>query len=186
MIHPHKDDCLIMVIDVQEKLCPTFEKKWLARMLDKIGLVALYARLEAIPVIVTEQYPQGLGNTVSAVSEYLDGMGAQKYSKTFFDCAADPRILKAVKDAGVREVVLVGMETHICVALTAIGLKREGFDVFVCRDAVIARTEEHHENGLELMRASGVVVTNAETCVFGMLHMSGGTTFKQILSLLKK
>jgi nicotinamidase-related amidase len=135
--------------------------------------------------LLTEQYPQGLGATHADVTKHLDGASPQHFVKTCFGCTDDSRILKAVQDSGMQQIILAGMETHICVTLTARGLHRAGFDVHVCRDAVLARTTEHHESGLQLMREAGAHITNSETAIFEMMHMSGGTTFKQISNYLK-
>jgi nicotinamidase-related amidase len=175
----------LMVVDVQEKLCPTMDPAWLRDVIAHIGLMTLFARLETLPIIMTEQYPQGLGTTHPNVLALLKGVQYAFHSKLSFGGAGDPAILKTLRATRRRTVILTGMETHICVYLTALGLLEHGYRVFVCHDAVITRTHTNHDNGLRLMERAGAVITNTESAVFQMMGVSGTTTFKAISSYIK-
>lgn len=159
---------------------------WLAATIRQIGLMALFARLENIPIILTEQYPKGLGPTHPGVLAHLQSAPYAYHSKLSFGCAGDAAILKTLKSTKRKSVILTGMETHICVYLTALGLLAHGYRAFTCHDAVIARARANHHNGLSLMEHSGAVITNTESAVFQMMGVSGGETFKVVSAYMKK
>lgn len=177
---------VLMIVDVQERLCPTMDPGWLKVTIRQIGLMALFARLENIPIILTEQYPKGLGPTHPEVLAHLQTVKVAYHSKLSFGCAGDAAIRKTLKATKRQTVILTGMETHICVTLTALGLLDHGYRVFVCHDAVIARALANHNNGLHLMERAGAVITNSESAVFQMMGVAGGETFKVVSAYMKK
>ncbi|MBF0106511.1 MAG: isochorismatase family protein [Deltaproteobacteria bacterium] len=180
-----KNNTLLLVVDIQERLCPTMDAGWLKSVIANLGLISLYAQLEGLPVILTEQYPQGLGPTHADVLKHLSAIKYQKYEKDAFSCAKDALILEALRKHQDKQIILTGMETHICIYLTALGLLEHGFNVMVPHDAVITRTKHNHKNGLHLMREAGAVVTNSETLIFQMMERSKGETFKSISRYIK-
>lgn len=180
-----KENSLLLVVDIQERLSPTMDAHWLNATISQLGLLALYARLEKLPVILTEQYPRGLGPTRKDVLALLENIPYTRCEKNYFSCADDPTILAHLKKYPDKKIILTGMETHICILLTALGLVHQGFDVFVPQDAVIARKKDNHQNGLVLMQDAGAIITNTETLVFQMMSCSGGDTFKSVSNYLK-
>ena len=132
-----------------------------------------------VPVVVTEQYPKGLGHTVPEVAGYLDGV--EPIEKTCFSAAAADGF-----DPDGREQMLVcGIEAHVCVSQTAHDLLERGLEVHVARDAVTSRTEENREVGLRKMERAGAVVTSVETALFELLGAAGSDEFKTVQGLIK-
>jgi nicotinamidase-related amidase len=137
------------------------------------------ARTLGIPVVVTEQYPKGLGHTVPELTEHLDGVEPLE-KVTFSATGADGF------DLGGRDQALVcGIESHVCVSQTAHDLLDRGVEVHVARDAVSSRTDENRELGLHKMEASGAVLTSVETALFELLGRAGGEEFKTVQGLIK-
>jgi nicotinamidase-related amidase len=170
----------VLLVDVQEKLIPVM---WNFAPVEKYcKAMILAAREMGLPVLATEQYPKGLGATIPSLREAL---GAAPLVKMHFSCGADPEFAKALEATGRRQVILVGMETHVCVFQTARDLLERGYEVFVCADAVTSRFEEHRRVALEQMRDMGAVVTSAETCIFDLLHACGTPEFKRVSPLVR-
>ena len=170
----------VLLVDVQEKLIPVM---WNFAPVEKYcKAMILAARELGLPVLATEQYPKGLGATLTSLREAL---GAAPLVKMHFSCGADPEFAKALEATGRKQVVLVGIEAHVCVFQTARDLLERGYEVFVCADAVTSRFEEHRRVALEQMRDMGAVVTSAETCIFDLLHACGTPEFKRVSPLVR-
>ncbi len=179
----HKIDrskaCVLMV-DVQERLVPVM---WNFAPVEKYCRAMILAARELdVPVLATEQYPKGLGATLPSLRELLP---AAPLVKMHFSCGADPEFERALAATGRKQVVMVGMETHVCVFQTARDLLERGYEVFVCADAVTSRFEEHRRIALEQLRDMGAVVTSAETVIFDLLHVCGTTEFKKVSPLVR-
>ncbi len=169
-----KTACLV-VVDVQEKLIPVM---WNFAPVEKYcRAMILAARDLDLPIIATEQYPKGLGATLASVREVLP---AAPLVKMHFSCGADPEFTKALAATGRRQVIVVGLETHVCVYQTVRDLVAAGFEVHLCADAVTSRFEEHRRIAIEQMRDLGAVVTSAETAIFDLLHACGTPEFKRV------
>jgi nicotinamidase-related amidase len=170
----------VLVVDVQEKLIPVM---WNWAPTEKYVRAMIQAAKELdIPVLATEQYPKGLGATLPSVRELLP---AAPLVKMNFSCGADPAFSSALAATGRKQVIVVGIETHVCVFQTVRDLVGNGFEVFVCADAVTSRFEEHRRVALEQMRDLGAVVTSAETCIFDLLHVCGTAEFKRVSPLVR-
>ncbi|HEX7624200.1 MAG TPA: hydrolase [Anaeromyxobacteraceae bacterium] len=170
----------VLLVDVQEKLIPVM---WNFAPVEKYcKAMILAARELGLPVLATEQYPKGLGATLPSLREAL---GAAPLVKMHFSCGADPEFAKALAATGRKQVVLLGIEAHVCVFQTARDLLEQGYEVFVCADAVTSRFEEHRRVALEQMRDMGAVVTSAETCIFDLLHACGTPEFKRVSPLVR-
>jgi nicotinamidase-related amidase len=172
----------LVLVDVQERLCTAMPAADLARLLKYARALLGAARELGLPVLATEQYPRGLGPTLPALRELLP---AAPLEKLHFSCAADPGFAAALRATGRQQVVVAGMEAHVCVFLTARDLVGQGFDVHVCADAVASRTEEHRQRGLSLCAAAGAVVTTAETTLFDLLRQAGTQEFKKLAPLVR-
>jgi nicotinamidase-related amidase len=172
-----RDRAALVVVDVQEAFRPAvvdFERV----AFDAAKLVQ-GARILGLPIVVTEQYPKGLGTTVPEVAEHLDGI--EPLEKVRFSAAAADGF-----DLEGREQALVcGIESHVCVSQTAHDLLDGGVQVHVARDAVTSRTEENRELGLHKMEGAGAVVTNVETALFELVGAAGTDEFKQVQALVK-
>ncbi len=173
---------VVLVVDVQERLAPAIEPGAYARIL-KYGKALIGAAKElGMPVLATEQYPKGLGATVPELRAVLP---AAPLVKSHFSCGADPGFAAALEKTGRRQVIVCGMETHVCVFQTVRDLAAMGYEVHVCADAVSSRTEEHRRVGLDLCREAGAMVTTAETAIFDLLHLAGTDLFRKVAPLVK-
>jgi nicotinamidase-related amidase len=176
-----KNNAALLIIDIQERLAVVMDKKEMV-VRNTLHLVEL-ARMQNIPIVVTEQYPKGLGKTLpeiqSALPSYLP------IEKTAFNCCGEASFNGQMKRVGKKKIIVTGMETHICVLQTSLGLIKEGFDVHLVTDAVCSRTKANWRSGLELIRDAGGVVTNTETVLFQLLGVAGTPEFKAISNRIK-
>ncbi|MGB8933166.1 MAG: isochorismatase family protein [Anaeromyxobacteraceae bacterium] len=172
----------VLIIDVQERLVPAIEPVALARVLKYSKALVGTAREMGIPVIGTEQYPKGLGPMVKEISELLP---SPSLTKMTFSCTADDGIARALAATGRKQVIVAGMETHVCVFQTVRDLVAAGYEVHVCADAVASRSEEHRRVGIDLAREVGAIVTTAETAIFDLLHQAGTPEFKKVSPLVR-
>ena len=175
-------DALLMVIDVQEKLAAAMPKAPLAELERNAAVLIRAARRLEIPVIATEQYPKGLGPTVASLRELLP---QEPMSKMEFSCGASKPIARHVLGSGRKQVVVVGMEAHVCVFQTVRDLLRGGFSVFVAQDAVVSRSEANRDVGLRLCEKAGATLTSTETVLFDLLGVAGTPEFKELTALIK-
>ena len=177
------DQCTLIVIDIQEKLLPPiFQKEQLVR---NAQLLIRLAGILRMPTLLSTQYSKGLGNTVPEVAALLPEINA--HEKLTFSCFANEAFCSALKRVpGNRNTVLLcGMESHICVAQTALSALREGFIVHVASDAVSSRTEWNWKIGLDRMKAAGAVITSTEMAIYEALGSSDTSAFKDMLKHLK-
>ncbi|HYD43393.1 MAG TPA: isochorismatase family protein [Anaeromyxobacter sp.] len=179
---------IILLVDVQERLCPAMPPAALAQLLKYAQALLSAARELSLPVLATEQYPKGLGPTLPGLRELLP---APPLAKMSFSCGGDPGFTAALESIRLRlreppaQIVLAGMEAHVCVFQTARDLVAAGYEVQVCADAVASRDEEHRRIGLDLCREAGALVTTAETALFDLLGVCGTPAFKKVSQLVK-
>ena len=170
----------VLVLDVQEKLIPVM---WNWAPVEKYlkALIQTAKELD-LPLIATEQYPKGLGATIPALRAMLP---ASPLVKMHFSCGADPEFAKALAATGRRQVIVAGIEPHVCVFQTVRDLVEQGYETFVCADAVTSRFEEHRRVALAQMHDLGAVVTSVETAIFDLLHLCGTPEFKRVSPLVR-
>jgi len=170
-----------MVIDVQEKLFATmYEQK---KVKDNIVRMVEGAKILKVPIIWTEQYSKGLGPTIPELKSALKGHTC--YEKITFSCADDDQILKAVEKVKPKDILLCGIEAHVCVYQTAVELIEMGNAVHVVVDAVMSRYKSNHEVALRKMEQVGVNITSVEMALFELQGTAKGETFKPIAALIK-
>jgi len=177
----NRDNLVLAIIDIQEKLAAVmkFREEVVRNCLHLIELAKLYN----LPIVLTEQYPKGLGQTVGEIRNALPSY--TPIEKLSFDCCEEPPFMEELKRLGKKTVILAGMEAHICVLQTCIGLLREGFHVHVVKDAVCSRFKENWKTGIEFMRDAGAVITSTETALFQLLKVAGTEEFKIISKRIK-
>lgn len=180
MLMLSRQSCLL-VVDVQERLVPAMSDP--ARVVKHCGVLMQAARRLEIPVVVSEQYPRGLGSTVPALRDYLPPDGAA--AKMQFSCADDPGIMQRIEATGRRQVVVAGVEAHVCVLQTALGLLGKGFEVYVVQDACASRNPDSEMLAAERMRHAGVGVVSVEMAVFEWLAAAGTPAFKELSALIR-
>jgi nicotinamidase-related amidase len=176
-----KDEVLLVLIDIQEKLAAAMKKK--AEVVENCLHLVELAKLLQIPILVTEQYPRGLGPTLEEIRNALPIH--ERFEKTAFDCCREIGFIEKVAATRRTRIILAGMETHICVSQTALGLMLAGYSVQVVQDAVCSRIKDNFEIGIEWLRQAGAVITGTETVLFQLLERAGTETFKVISKRIK-
>ncbi|MDX2144810.1 MAG: hydrolase [Rhodospirillaceae bacterium] len=174
----------LLIVDVQERLLPAMHEG--ERMVERCAVLLQAAQRLRVPVTLSEQYRKGLGATVERLHN-LKG-DAPVLEKMHFSCAADGAItarLQGLAAHGRRQVVIGGIESHVCVLQSALGFKAMGLDVFVVADAVTSRRPDSVALALDRFRANGVGVINTEMALFEWLHVSGTAEFKELSKLIK-
>ncbi len=175
------DDTVLLIIDVQEKLMSAMDHR--DQVYKNTELLLEAAKQFHLPVIVTEQYPKGLGRTVDEVAKALpaDFKGMEK---THFNACGEG-LLELLAATGRRTVLVCGTETHVCVYQTVRTLLDHGFQVFPVQDAICSRFTTNYKSGLQLMAGMGAVVITAEGAVFDLMQQAGTPAFKAISKVLK-
>ena len=176
-----KENAVLLIVDIQERLAAVMGQKDQV-VKNNLHLIEL-AKMIDLPVMVTEQYPKGLGKTVPELQAALPSY--RPFEKMTFDCCGQPTFLPALKDHKRSTVILTGMETHICVLQTCLGLLKGGMNVHVVQDAICSRTEANWKTGIEFMREAGAVITCTETVLFQLLKVAGTEEFKKISQRIK-
>ncbi len=175
---------LLVVVDIQQRLGAAMPEKVLRRVVQNTRLLLQVSALLTVPVIATAQYPRGLGPLHPEVEAALP-TGVSRCDKTRFSCAGVETFDRALSASDRSQVVLTGMEAHVCVLQTALELKERGLEVFVVEDAVCSRRLENYQNALSRLHQAGVVVSNAESVVFEWLRDAGHEHFKAVSTLLR-
>lgn len=177
----NKDNCLILMIDMQEKLVNA------TNAIDEVKnayKILKTASLMNIPVVVTEQYPKGLGETVSELKDVFNE-NTFLFEKTDFSALNNHDVLKKLETLGKKQVILFGIEAHICVFQTAKALIEKGYEVFLIKDASKSRKNYEFETGINLMQQYGVKVSCCEILLFDLLKSSKNPNFKEVQGLIK-
>lgn len=179
-----RDRSSLLVVDVQEKLAPAVSEG--ERVVRNAAILMQGVARLGVPVLVSEQYPKGLGRTVSDLLALApDGAVVEKLH---FSCAGEPAVrqrLEGLFALGRNQVVICGMETHVCVLQTALALKEAGFAPVVVADATSSRTKANREAGLARLRLNGVEVATTEMVVFEWLGRAGTAEFRSLVALIK-
>jgi len=176
-----RDRSVLVIIDVQEKLFPHVHEY--ERVLTRIDLLITGAKLMGIPMLLSEQYPKGLGATIPQVLEMIPGV--QPFIKTDFSCAAAQGFKEQLTSLHRDQVILAGIEAHICVAQTALDLTHKGERVIVVADAVSSRRPFDAKIALDRLKQSELMLSTAEAVVFEWLRRAGTEEFKAIQPKLK-
>lgn len=172
---------ILLVIDVQEKIFATMHEQVetetnILRLIEGIKVLG-------IPIVWTEQYPKGLGPTIRSVREALEA--EKPLEKISFSCCGDSGVEKVIESQGKKQMLVCGIEAHVCVYQTAADLLRKGFDVHIVTDAVMSRKEDNYRLALEKMRDLGANLTSVEMALFELQKVAKGETFKAIAEIIK-
>ncbi len=185
MHHPNllrKDDTLLVIIDIQAKLLNVmFEKEGLVSGCRKL---IQSAKILEIPTIMTEQYPKGMGATDPEILKLLEEIKA--IEKLHFSCCGVEDFNKKVESFRKKQIVVIGIEAHVCVLQTVYDLMHQGYFVYVPYDAVSSRKESDYRNALDRMRQAGAVVGSVESAIFELLEKAGTPVFKEISKIIKQ
>lgn len=176
----NREDALLLIIDIQERLVPVMDYKDVVINNNKILIKA--AKEMNFPVLATEQYPKGLGRTVQELLDLIDEENI--LAKNTFSAYNDD-LKDTLGSLGKKKIIVTGMETHVCVFQTVRDLINAGYAVFLAKDAIASRTKSNYLNGLDVMKELGAVITNTESAVFDLLKISGTPEFKVMSKLIK-
>ena len=174
-------DTVLVIVDIQEKLVRAMHAR--DELLMRAQQLVQGARVLNVPILCTEQNPKGLGATVAEIAAHMPGV--RPICKFSFGCCACEDFRHALRDAAARNVLMAGIETHVCVYQTARELLAGGYHVEIVADACSSRTPENKRIGLDKMRAAGAAVTSVETALFELLKLAEGPLFKEILKIVK-
>lgn len=173
------ENSAFLFIDVQEKLTAMLTKDKVSK---KASILAKTANILNVKTVLTEQYPKGLGSTVQMVKENLKE-DAKIFEKTSFNALLTEGVLESIGD--VKNVFILGIETHICVYQTTIALLEKGYNVFVVKDACASRETDEFKAGINLMEKEGAKILTTEMVLFELLKSSKHPNFKEVQALIK-
>ncbi len=177
------EKAVLVVIDVQERLVPAMPEDIYLRLRNTVAMLVEVAGLLGLPVVTTEQYPKGIGHTVPELAAVCNETVIEKVS---FGCCGEPTFLEALKNTGRTQVLITGMEAHVCVYQTVLGLLEDGYYVHLIRDAICSRNKTDYLAGVANAGQAGAVVTTAETVMFQMLQESTHEQFRAVSKLVKE
>lgn len=174
-------DSVLLIVDVQQNLAPVMSTP--REVLRGCSLLMRAAARLDIPTLVSEQYPKGLGSTMGELLELAPPDSVVE--KMHFSCAAEPSIRSRMDGLDKKQVVIAGIEAHVCVLQSALGFRQAGYQVFVIGDACSSRTPANHQAALARMAQAGVTVATVEMAVFEWLHVAGTPQFKDLSRLIR-
>ena len=177
----NKKQAALLVVDVQEKINAVMFSGELVKS-SVLKLIAGCKVLD-VPIFVTEQYPQGLGATEPEIVAAL--VNEKPLEKMNFSCCGAEGFTAGLKQKEVRQIILTGIECHVCVLQTALDLLAHGFQVHLVKDAVSSRKKLDYETAIQRMAAAGVILTTTETALFELLETAGTSEFKKVAKLIK-
>ena len=177
-----REDTLLLVVDVQERLARAMPPDALAAVEKNIAVLIKAAVRLGLPVIASEQYVRGLGPTVEPLRALLPEPPLEKQE---FSCGANKALARRIMQTNRRQIIVAGMEAHVCVFQTVRDLVRGDFAAFVVQDAVLSRAEANRALGLRLCERSGATVSSTETVLFDLLGVAGTPEFKELAPLIK-
>jgi nicotinamidase-related amidase len=178
----------LLVVDIQDRLLAAMPDATLTDVLRNTQILIAGAAQLGLPIVVSQQYPRGLGATARPIEDALASAPAvHRFDKLEFSAAAAPGFaaLVALGGLGRDQWIVCGMESHVCVYQTARDLVARGWDVHVCADAVCSRTAANRELGLGLMARAGAIVTSTEASVFDLLGRAGSDEFRALSRVIK-
>jgi nicotinamidase-related amidase len=175
----------LLVVDLQDKLVPAMPAEIVARVIRNTAILIDAAARLGLPVIVSQQYPKGLGTTVAPIEAALAAAKPHRFDKTEFSTAATPEFAALAPRLGRDQWIVTGIETHVCVYQTARDLVARGSQAHVVTDAVCSRTKANWRVGLGLIERAGGIATSTEVVVFDLLGRAGGEDFKALSKAIK-
>jgi len=178
-----REQTVLVVIDVQEKLIPAMDERICGQVISHINMLLEGFKAMNLPVIATEQYPRGLGKTIEELAAATE---QQCVEKVAFSCAGEPNFLTALEQTGARQVVLVGMEAHVCVYQTLIDLLDRGYTVHLVRDAICSRFKFDYMTAVSMATEMGAVLTTTENALFQLIGVAGSEEFKVVSKLARR
>lgn len=177
------ENSVVVIVDIQQRLAQAMPDGVRTRVIEQVSILLTAANVLSVPVMVTEQYPKGLGPTETDITTMLNS-DVPVIEKTCFSCVQSAPFNQHLEQIGRNKVILTGMESHICILQTALDLLGQGYQVYVLEDAVSSRSKANQYNALQRMRSSGVVITNVESALFEWLGDAKHPEFKTLAKLI--
>ena len=174
-------DSVLVVVDMQGKLIPKIFDQH--TVISNIVTLIKSAEILNIPIIVTEQYPKGLGPTIPEIKDII--VPWQPIEKISFSCFGSGNFPKKLKGLGKNNLILCGIESHVCIMQTALNGLKSNYSVFFVKDAISSRTENNRETGFERMAQAGAIPVSTEMAMFELLREADTDKFKQMISMIK-
>ncbi|OQA34141.1 MAG: Vibriobactin-specific isochorismatase [Betaproteobacteria bacterium ADurb.Bin341] len=176
-----QQESALVLIDIQGKLAESMQER--EALFDNLVRLTRSAALLQLPILWVEQSPEKMGRTIAPLAELLSGHEA--IAKTSFSCCGEPAFMQALKQSGRRQLILTGIECHVCVFQTAANLLAAGYEVQTVADAVSSRTLANRQIGLERMRALGAQITSTEMLLFELMKTANHPQFRDIAKLVR-
>ncbi len=176
-----REDSLLLLIDIQQAMLKAIDG-W-KETVRRVNQLIQSANLLGIPILVTEHYKKGLGGTIGQVTEELKE--ATFFQKEYFSACLEDDFINTVRNFGRRQIIVAGMETHVCVLQTGLDLIGSGYRLQLVKNAVASRYQEDWETAINLFRDAGAVITTAEIVIFQWTCRSNTDDFRQILPIVK-
>lgn len=175
-------ETLLLIIDVQGRLAQSVVQS--AALESNISKLVRACSILDVPILLTEQYPKGLGHTINSLKELLPGNVAVE--KLSFSCCGAPEFMRQLRSFNRNDILVVGIEAHVCVYQTAVELVEFGYNVHLVTDGVSSRTEENRQLGIRCIEKAGASLTSTEMAVFELLRLAEGDRFKAISKIIKE
>lgn len=177
------EKAVLLVIDVQEKLAPAMNQDLYSQLIIHANLLIEGFKALDLPIIATEQYSKGLGHTVAE----LNGATEQNcIEKMAFSCCGEETFITALEKSGAKQVLIVGMESHVCVFQTVLDLLDRGYVVHLVSDAISSRFKSDYDNAISTAARAGAVITTTETALFQLVKVAGTDGFKAVSKLVRQ
>ncbi len=176
-----ESNCFLLIVDVQKKLLKNIYNK--DRLVNNIKKVVEVFDILNLPIVTTEQYPKGLGETDDSITNNTKRFS--KIEKTSFSCFQNKDFCKILENLKKSQIIICGLETHICVYQTSYELSKNSYEVFVLKDCVSSRNNDNHIDGLNRMRSENIGIVNTEMLIFDILKDSKHSKFKELSKLIK-
>lgn len=176
-----KEHTIGLVIDIQERLVPVMEER--EQLIANCGKLIQGLQLLGLPLLVTQQYTKGLGETIPEIKAVINDF--QSIEKKDFSCFDEPVVAEKLALSGANNVIICGIESHVCVLQTAIDLKEAGYTPIVVMDCVSSRSFDNLDLAMERFRHEGIMTTSMESVLFELTRSAGASEFKEISKLVK-
>jgi len=177
-----QNNTLILALDIQSKLFPVISDN--EKLLIQLKKLFYGAKVLKLPFLVTEQYSKALGNTLSDLQDIIENEYLP-LEKSSFSCMDDESFVKNLEESGKKNIIIGGIESHVCVLQTAIDMKSAGYNPIVIADAVSSRNPYDKKIALKRMRDEGVIFSTVESILFELQRYSGNDSFKAISKIIK-
>ncbi len=176
-------DTALIVIDIQERLFPAMEEARKATLVKNACILIESARVLGMPVVASEQYRKGLGDTLPEIKSKLEGIDLLE--KMHFDCMRDDALRGRITGCGRKNMLIAGIESHVCVFQTALSVMSVGMNAVVVSDAVASRRAHDRSTAMKALVHAGAIVYPTETAVFMLMEKAGTPEFKKLAPLFK-